>query len=384
MTATPFRSSWMNEELDLLRDSVRRFFEAEAVPNDHRWNQQKHVDREFWRKAGEVGILCAGIPAEYGGAGGTFAHEAVIFEEQGRAACTSFGNHVHSGISAHYVNAYGSEAQKRRYLPKLASGEMVAAIAMTEPGAGSDLQNIKTRAVRDGDHYVISGAKTFISNGSQADLLVLAVKTNLDAGGRGISMLLVETADLPGFRRGKILDKVGMHGQDTSELFFDEARVPVEALLGVAEGQGFAQMMQQLPRERVIIALQALATAERAVELTHQYTHERKAFGKHIADFQNTRFSLAECHTEARIGRVFIDHCIEKLLVAELDTATASMAKYWITDKQCEIVDTCLQFFGGYGYIAEYPIARMFADARVQKIYGGANEIMKEVIARSM
>lgn len=384
MTTMPYRSTWMNDELELLRDAVRRFFEAEAVPNDRRWNEQKHVDRAFWRKAGEVGVLCAGIPAEYGGVGGSFAHEAVIFEEQGRACCTSFGNHVHSGISAHYILAYGSEAQKRRWLPRLASGEMIAAIAMSEPAAGSDLQGIKTRARRDGDHYLVSGAKTFISNGALADLLVLVVKTDPALGAKGISLLVVETAGLAGFRRGRVLDKVGMHGQDTSELFFDEARVPVANLLGSAEGQGFAQMMQQLPRERLIIALQAQATIERAVELTQQYVRERKAFGQPIGDFQNTRFVLAECHTEARIGRVFLDHCVELQLRRQLDTATASMAKYWVTDKQCEIVDRCLQFFGGYGYMAEYPIARMYADARVQRIYGGANEIMKEVIARSM
>ncbi|SEQ47838.1 acyl-CoA dehydrogenase [Solimonas aquatica] len=383
MTQLAYRSPWMTQELELLRDSARRFFEAEAVPNEARWAQQKHVDREFWRKAGEMGLLCAGIPAEYGGGDGSFAHEAVIFEEQGRIACSSFGNHVHSGIAAHYIASYGNEAQKRRWLPRLASGEMISGIAMTEPGAGSDLQGIKTRALREGDHYRVTGAKTFISNGYLADLLVLVVKTDPALGGKGVSLLVVETANLPGFRRGRVLDKVGMHGQDTSELFFDDSPVPVENLLG-SEGQGFVQLMQQLPRERLIIALQAQATIERAVALTQEYVRERKAFGKTIGEFQNTRFSLAECHTEARIGRVFVDHCITQFLAGTLDSATASMAKYWVTDKQCEIIDRCLQFFGGYGYMNEYPIARMFADARVQKIYGGANEIMKELIARSM
>lgn len=384
MSQQSFQSSWMTEELSLLRDSVRRFFEAEAIPNDRRWMAQKHVDRSFWLKAGELGILCAGVPAEYGGGGGSFAHEAVIFEEQGRAYCSSFGNHVHSGISAHYILAYGSEAQKLRWLPKLASGEMIAAIAMTEPSAGSDLQGIRTRAVRDGDHYVISGSKTFISNGGSADLLVLVAKTDPAAGSRGLSMIVVETADLPGFRRGQVLDKIGMHGQDTAELFFEEARVPIDNLLGPVEGQGFRQMMEQLPRERLVISIQAQATMERAVELTHEYVNERKAFGKPIGEFQNTRFTLAECHTEARVGRVFIDHCIALQQDGRLDNASAAMAKYWVSDRQCEIVDRCLQFFGGYGYITEYPIARMYADVRVQKIYGGANEIMKEIIARSM
>jgi acyl-CoA dehydrogenase len=373
----------MADELASFRDAVRRFVEAELAPHEARWGRQQHVDREAWRKAGEMGILLADVPEQYGGAGATFAHECVVFEELQRANVTSFGKHVHS-IVAHYLLAYGSEAQKTRWLPKMATGELIAAIAMSEPGAGSDLQGVRTRAVRQGDQYVVDGSKTFISNGYLADLICLVVKTDPAAGAKGVSLLMVETADLAGFRVGRILDKVGMHGQDTAELYFDDVRVPAGNLLGAAEGRGFAQLMQQLPWERTIVAVAAVAAIERAVELTTDYVKERTAFGKPLIEMQNTRFKLAECKTAAHIARVFLNDCIERMMDGTMDAATASMAKWWTTEQQCRVIDECLQLFGGYGYMMDYPIGKMYADARVQKIYGGSNEIMKELIARSL
>jgi acyl-CoA dehydrogenase len=374
----------MTEDLDLLRQLARTFLEKEATPNQERWAAQKHVDREFWNKAGEVGLLCLSIPEEYGGGGGTFAHEAVLLEEQARAGDSSWGNSVHSGIVAHYLLAYGSEEQKQRWLPQLASGRMVGAIAMSEPGAGSDLQGVKTKAIRDGDHYVVNGSKTFITNGSQTDLVIVVAKTNPAEGAAGISLIVVETADAPGFRRGRVLDKVGLKGQDTAELFFDDVRVPVANLLGPAEGQGFIQLMQQLPQERLIIAVASVAGIEAAVDLTLEYVKERTAFGRELIKFQNTKFTLAECATEAAVTRAFVDDCVGQHLEGELDVPTAAMAKWWSTERLCRVVDECVQLFGGYGYMTEYPIARAWADARVQKIYGGTNEIMKEIIARSL
>jgi acyl-CoA dehydrogenase len=375
---------WSNDELEMLRDSARRFFAEHVTPHEKRWDAQQHVDRELWNKAGAIGLLCASIPAEYGGAGGDFRHEAVLYEEQAFANNVSFGNQVHSSKCAHYFANYGTEQQKRRYLPKMASGELVCAIAMTEPGTGSDLQAVKSRAIRHGDHYVVNGAKTFITNGGLCDLILLVAKTDPAQGAKGISLIIVETAELPGFKCGRLLEKIGQHGQDTAELFFDDVRVPLDRLLGEQEGQGFVQLMRQLPQERLIIAVSAVAAIEKAIELTTQYVKQREAFGKPLFDMQNTRFTLAECKTEAHIARVFINDCIAKHVRGELDNATASMAKWWCTQKQCEIVDRCLQLFGGYGYVAEYPIAKMYADARVQKIYGGANELMKELIARAM
>jgi len=375
---------WSNDELEMLRDTARRFFAEEVTPNERRWDEQQHVDRALWTKAGAIGLLCPSVPEEYGGAGGDFRHDAVIFEEQSYANNSSFGLHVHSGIGAHYFVNYGTEEQKRRILPKLASGEWICAIAMTEPGTGSDLQGVKTRAERVGDEYVVNGAKTFISNGYMADLVILVAKTAPSKGSKGISLLAVETRDLPGFRRGRILEKLGQKGQDTAELFFDDVRVPASALIGEHEGQGFVQLMQQLPQERLIVAVAAVATMEKAVEITTQYTKERQAFGKPLFELQNTRFTLAECKTEAAVARAFLDDCIARHVRGELDNAAASMAKWWCSQKQCEVVDKCLQLFGGYGYMMEYPIAKMYADARVQKIYGGANELMKELIARSM
>ncbi|GLZ29611.1 acyl-CoA dehydrogenase [Lentzea sp. NBRC 105346] len=370
----------MDEDLDQLRQLARTFLEKEVAPHQERFAAQKQVDRDLWRRAGDVGLLCLSIPEEYGGGGGTFAHEAVLIEEQARVGDSSWGNSVHSGIVAHYLLSYGTEEQKRRWLPKLASGEYVGAIAMSEPGAGSDLQGIRTRALREGDEYVINGSKTFITNGSQADLVIVVAKTDPSEGAAGISLLVVEND----IRRGRVLEKVGLKGQDTAELFFDDVRVPVSHLLGGQEGQGFVQLMQQLPQERLLIAVASVAGIERAVEVTLEYTKDRTAFGKELFKFQNTRFKLAECATEAAVTRAFVDECIEKHLTGSLDVPTAAMAKWWSTDRLCRVVDECVQLFGGYGYMTEYPIARAWADARVQRIYGGTNEIMKEIIARSL
>ena len=376
-------SPWMNDELALFRDAVRRFVAAEIAPHEARWEAQQHVDRDAWRKAGAMGLLLTDIPEAYGGAGGTFAHECVVFEELQRANVTSFGKHVHS-IVAHYVLAYGTEAQKRRWLPPMAAGELIAAIAMTEPGAGSDLRGIRTRAVRSGGDYVLNGAKTFISNGYLADLVCVVAKTDAAAGSRGVSLVVVETRGLAGFRRGRILDKIGQKGQDTAELFFDDVRVPADHLLGGEEGRGLHQLMAQLPWERTIVAVAAVAAIELAVELTVGYVKEREAFGQKLIELQNTRFTLAECATAARVARVFVDDCVARVQAGTLDAATAAMAKWWTTEQQCQVIDRCLQLFGGYGYMREYGIAKLYADARVQKIYGGANEIMKELIARGL
>ncbi len=377
------RSPWMTDDLDDLRRMVRGFMEKSVAPNVDKYVEQHHVDRDLWNQAGELGLLCMSIPEEYGGGGGTFAHESVLIEEQARIGDSSWGVTLHNGIIAHYLLAYGSEEQKQTWLPKMASGEVVGAIAMTEPGTGSDLQNVKTRAVRDGDDYVIDGSKTFITNGSQADLIVVVVKTDTSEGAKGISLVLVE-GDREGFRRGRVLDKIGQRGQDTSELFFDGVRVPTSNLLGTEEGQGFVQLMQQLPQERLIIAVASIAGMEAAIDHTLRYTKERQAFGRPVFGFQNTKFKLAEAATETRIGRVFVDDCIVKHLNGALDIPTVAMAKWWTTDRAMTVLDECMQLFGGYGYMSEYPVGRMWADARVQKIYAGTNEIMKEIIARSL
>ncbi len=379
-----YNSPWMNDELRVLQDAVRQFFAKEFVPHYERWIEQGMVDREAWTKAGEMGILCASIPEEYGGAGGTFAHDAVIAQELIRAGISGFNVGVHSVILAHYILSYGTEEQKMRWLPKMVSGEIVGAIAMTEPGTGSDLGGVTTTARREGSHYVINGSKTFITNGIHANLICVVTKTDTGVGHKGISLLMAETENLEGFTRGRALKKLGLKASDTTELFFDNARVPDSCLLGGEEGKGFAQLMNQLPRERLYIAVNAVTMMERAIHETVKHVKERKAFGKHLIDFQNTRFKLAECKTEATIARIFLDHCIERVLDATLDLPTAAMAKWWTTQKQCEIVDECMQHFGGYGYIMEYPIAHMYADSRVQKVYGGSNEIMKELIARSL
>jgi alkylation response protein AidB-like acyl-CoA dehydrogenase len=376
------RPAWSNDDVEAFRDLARTFLEKECAPHEERWGAQQHVDREVWNKAGELGLLCPSIPTEFGGGGGTFALEAVMAEEQTRTLAPSLGTAVHSTIVAHYVNSYGTEEQKQRWLPKLASGEFVGAVAMTEPGTGSDLQNVKTKAVRNGDDYVLDGSKTFISNGLHADLVITVAKTDPENAASGISLIVVETEGLDGFSRGRVLRKIGQHGQDTAELFYDAVRVPAANLLGAEEGQGFIQLMQQLPQERLVLAVAAVAAIEVALEHTLKYTKERQAFGKPVFQFQNTRFKLAEMATTARIARVFIDDCIGRHIAGALDVQTASMAKWWTTQMQCDVADECLQFFGGYGYMQEYPISRMFTDSRIQKIYGGTNEIMKEIISR--
>ncbi|GAA3239420.1 acyl-CoA dehydrogenase family protein [Pseudonocardia petroleophila] len=381
MSAT--RSPWMNTDLDDFRDMARTFCEKELAPHQDRWMEQKQVDRELWNKAGEVGLLCLSIPEEYGGGGGNFAHEAVLIEEQAACGDSCWGVALHNAIVAHYVLAYGTEEQKLGWLPKLASGEWVGAIAMTEPGTGSDLQNVQTKAAREGDDYVVNGAKTFITNGGQADVVLVVAKTDPAAGAQGISLLVVE-AERAGFRRGRILDKVGLKGQDTAELFFDDVRVPVGNLLGGTEGQGFVQLMQQLPQERLLIGITSVAAMEMAVRETVRYTKDRSAFGREIFSFQNTRFTLAEAATEARVCRVFLDDCITKHLAGELDIPTVAMLKWWTSERAMRVIDECVQLHGGYGYMSEYRIARAWTDQRVQKIYGGTNEIMKEIISRTL
>ncbi|AZG47119.1 acyl-CoA dehydrogenase family protein [Gordonia insulae] len=384
MPSTTYRSPWRDDETTALGELADKFFAREIIPNRERFEQQHFVDRDVWTKAGDIGLLCCSIPEEYGGGGGTFTHDLAVFEAQARALDTGFGNAVHSGIVAHYILAYGTEEQRRRWLPRMASGDTIAAVAMTEPGAGSDLKNIKTTAIRDGDHCVVNGSKTFISNGSQADLIVVVAKTDPSAGAKGVSLVVVETADAPGFTRGRILDKVGQQAADTSELSFEDVRVPAGNLLGGEEGRGFGQLMTQLAQERLIIGVTAVATMEAAVAETVAYTKSRNAFGQTIFDFQNTKFVLAECETLAHACRVFIDSCIDRHLNGQLDGTTAAMAKWWLTEQQCQVIDRCVQLFGGYGYMREYPIARMYADARVQKIYGGSNEVMKDLIARAL
>ena len=379
-----YKSPWMDDELAIFRSSVRRFVREEFVPHEKRWREQHHIDREAWKKAGEMGILLTDVPEEYGGGGGTFAHECVVMEELSYAGVTSFG-HVVQSIVAHYLVAYGTEEQKQEWLPAMGQGRIVAALAMTEPNAGSDLQAIRTRAIRQGEQYVVSGSKTFITNGYHADLICLAAKTDAtQKGAQSISLIMVETKNLQGYRVGGMLDKIGQRGQDTCELFFDDVRVPTANLLGTEEGKGFTQMMEQLPYERTMVGVGAVAAMQQALEITTQYVKERKMFGKTLFDLQNTRFKLAECKTEAHIARVFIDHCIQQVIAGTLDTATAAMAKWWLTDKQFQIADECLQLHGGYGYSLEYPIAHIWADSRVQRIYGGANEVMKELVARTL
>jgi long-chain-acyl-CoA dehydrogenase len=376
-------SPWMDEDLAIFRDSAVRFLDTEMVPNEAQWRKQQNVGKDIWRKAGAMGFLCTDVPAEYGGGGGDFRHEAVLYEELARRGLSGFGQGVHS-ICAHYLVNHGTEEQKRRFLPRLARGELIGAIGMTEPGAGSDLQGLKTRAVRDGEDYLVNGSKIFITNGYLSGLIALVVKTQPGAGAKGTSILMVETADLEGFRVGRILDKMGMKSQDTAELFFENVRVPAANLLGGAEGQGFYQLMGDLPYERAVIAVAAVGAMEGALAATIKYVKERKAFGKTIAEFQNTKFKLAEIATKTRISRIFLDDCIVKVVAGTLDTVTASMAKFWTTDTQQEVLDECVQLHGGYGYMNEYLVCRLFADSRVQRIYGGTNEIMKELISRAL
>jgi acyl-CoA dehydrogenase len=378
------RPAWMTEDLVLLEEQAKRFLDAEFVPHLDKWHDEHMYPREVWTKAGEAGLLCASMPEEYGGAGGTFAHEAIINREYSLAGFDTFGAPLHSGIVAPYILHYGTDEQKKRWLPKLATGELVGAIAMTEPGTGSDLQGVRSTAVKSGNRYMLNGSKTFITNGQHANLIVVVAKTDPKERAKGISLMVVETDDAPGFRRGRKLKKLGMDSADTSELFFDDVSLPTENLLGTEEGQGFTQLMNELPQERLIVALHAVAMMERALALTVDYVKQRKAFGKAIIEFQNTQFELADIKTETTVGKVFIDHCIERHIAGQLDTVTASMAKTWATDMLGKVTDRCLQLFGGYGYMDEYPISRLYRDARVMRIYAGTNEIMKLVIARSL
>lgn len=366
----------------LFRDSVRRFVAEEIAPHHARWEQDGVVSRDAWRAAGKAGFLLTNIPVEYGGGGADFLTSVILIEEMMSGVFSGPGFRLHSDIVAPYILHLGTEAQKKTLLPAMARGDIVTAIAMTEPGAGSDLKSIVTRARRDGGDYVISGAKTFITNGQLADLVVVVCKTDPAAGAKGISLILVETAR-PGFARGRNLDKVGMKAQDTSELFFDEVRVPVSNLLG-REGGGFAHLMDELPQERLLVGITAVAVMEAALRWTLEHTRGRKAFGGTLADFQNTRFKLAEVKTEVTVARTFLDDCIVKHMRGDLDVPTAAMCKWWLSELECRVVDTCLQLFGGYGYMREFPIARAYEDARVHRIYAGANEVMKEIVARSL
>ncbi|MFZ5531421.1 MAG: acyl-CoA dehydrogenase family protein [Pseudomonadota bacterium] len=379
----PHQPAWMDADLQTYRDMVRRFVQEKVAAHEDRWRAQQHVDRELWREAGALGVLLADVPEAYGGSGGHYGHMAVLFEELAYAGDSAFGVHVHA-IAAHYLLRHGTDGQKHRYLPLLASGEMVGAIAMSEPNAGSDLQGVRTTALRDGDDYVLNGSKIFISNGYLADLIVVVAKTDTGAGAKGVSLLLLETKNAPGFTVGRILEKLGQKGQDTCELFFDEVRVPAANLLGGVEGQGFYQLMQELPYERTILANISIGRIERALDLTVQYTKERKAFGRAVFDMQNTRFKLAEVKAQTVVARTFTDSCVERLINGTMDTVTASIAKLWLSELECKVIDECVQFFGGYGYMLEYPITQLYADARVQRIYGGTSEIMKEIIARSL
>ena len=381
MLPSLYRYPWMTEEMEAFREQVRRFIAGELTPRLADWRRQGFVPREAWRALGDLGFLLPELAEVWGGAGATVAHQLVVQDELAKAEVPA-NSGVHS-IVAHYIVDYGTEAQRQRWLPRLVSGELFAGIALTEPGCGSDLKALATRARREGGEYVIDGAKTFITSGSTASLLVVAVRTG-EAGGGGVSLVVLETQDLPGFRVGRRLEKLGQHAGDTAELFFESVRVPADHLLGGQEGLGFGHLMSQLPYERLLVAVPAAAVIERAVELTVEYTSTRKAFGQRLAQFQNTRFKLAECATLAHVVRGFVNDCIQRLLDGTLDAEAAYMAKWWCTEQQCRVTDECLQLFGGYGYMAEYPIARLYADSRVQKIYAGTNEIMKDLIARRL
>ena len=383
MTLLPqlHRHAWMDADIEAFRDQARRYIDRELVPHLDGWRRQGFIPREVWRPFGELGFLLPELSEAYGGAGANLAYQLVVQDELARAEVPA-NTAVHS-IVAQYIVAYGTEAQKQRWLPKLASGQMLAGIALTEPGCGSDLKALRTKASKQGDHYLIDGAKTFITNGFTANLLVVAVRTG-GAGSAGVSLMVLETENLPGFRVGRRLEKLGQHASDTAELFFDAVRIDQDQLLGEQEGLGFRQLMSQLPYERLLIAVPAAAVIEKAVELTVDYTRNRKAFGQTVFDFQNTRFKLAECATLAHVVRSFVNDCVQRLLDGTLDDEAAYMAKWWCSEQQCKVTDECLQLFGGYGYMAEYPIARLYADARIQRIYGGTTEIMKDLIARRL
>ncbi len=384
MAIQNFPATWMSDEHRMLQEAATRFFKEQWAPRDAMWRENGMMDCEAWQEAGANGFLCASVPEQYGGGGGDFGHEAALIHAQGEAGLAGFGGSVHSGIVAPYLLHFGTEAQKQRWLPRLATGELIGAIAMTEPGTGSDLQGLRTLATREGDSYRINGSKTFITNGQLCNLVVVACKTDKDQGAQGISLMVVETDVVEGFRRGRNLEKIGMESQDTSELFFDDVLVPADNLLGDQEGQGFFQMMQELPQERLIVATGGIAAMEYAMQVTLAYTKERKAFGKPIFAFQNTRFKLAECQALLLASRALVDAAMVAHLKGELGIDRAALIKFWVTDNQCKLIDECLQLFGGYGYMKEYPIARLWADSRVQRIYGGTNEIMKELASRFM
>lgn len=374
----------LNTELEQFRDMVKRFLDKEIKPNYEQWEKDGIIPRDVWYNMGANGLLCVDQPEEYGGVGVSYLYSMVVLEEASRAnfASLATGLSVHSDIAAPYVQHIGNQAQRQNWLPKMISGEVIGAIGMTEPGAGSDLQAIRTTAIRNGDHYVLNGSKTFITNGQHADLVILAAKTDPNGGAKGVSLFLVDM-NLAGCARGRNLEKMGLHSQDTSELFFDNVKLPLDSLLG-EEGKGFAYLMNELPRERLNLAVCAVAASEGLLEATIAYTQERKAFGNPISKLQNTRFTLATCHTDIAVNRAFINQCIDQYMVGKLDASTAAVAKLSTTDMQCRVADACLQLFGGYGYMMEYPAARAYVDARIQRIYGGTNEIMKEVIARSL
>jgi alkylation response protein AidB-like acyl-CoA dehydrogenase len=370
------------EEYELYRDQVRRFVERQITPHHAKWEKDKVVPRSVWLAAGEAGLLCPSISDEYGGCGGDRLHSTIVIEELARAGATGPGFALHSDIVAPYIFAYGTEEQRQRYLPPMAKGEIIGAIAMSEPGAGSDLQGVRTTAMRRGNGYVLNGSKTFITNGQSADLVIVVAKTDPTLGAKGITLFLVD-ARLPGFSKGRNLEKLGLHAQDTSELFFQDVELPGDARLG-AEGQGFILLMKELAWERLQIAIAGIASAEAALQSTLDYVRQRKVFGQTVFDFQTTKHKLAELKTEILIGRTFVDRCIQQMMDGDLDATTSAMAKYWVSDLQCKVMDQCLQLHGGYGYMMEYPITRAYADARVQRIYGGTNEIMKELIARTL
>jgi len=371
-----------SEEHELFREQVRKFVEREIVPHHPKWEKEKVVPRSVWLAAGEAGLLLPAIPDEYGGSGGDRLHSAIVMEELARAGASGPGFSLHSDIVAPYILAYGTEDQKRKFLPRMAKGEIIGAIAMTEPGAGSDLQGVRTTALPRGNGYLLNGQKTFITNGQNADVVITVAKTDPSQGAKGITLFLVERG-MQGFERGRNLEKLGMHAQDTSELFFQDVELPGDARLG-NEGEGFILLMKELAWERLQIAISGISAAEAALQWTIDYTRERKAFGRAIHDFQTTKHKLAELKTEVQVGRTFVDRCLQQMMEHELDATTAAMAKYWVTDLQCKVMDVCVQLHGGYGYMMEYPITRAYADARVQRIYGGTNEIMKELIARAL
>lgn len=376
-----YRHAWMDDDIEAFREQVRRYVRTQLMPQTENWRRQGYIPRDTWRPFGDLGFLLPELPEAFGGSGVNLAYQLVVQDELAKAEVPA-NTAVHT-IAAHYILDYGTEEQKHRWLPKMASGEHLAGIAMTEPGCGSDLKELRTRARRDGDCYVINGAKTFITNGVTGSLLVVACRTG-DAGAKGVSLIVLETEKLPGFRVGRRLEKIGQHGSDTAELFFDDVRVPVGNLIGTEEGRGFAQLMSQLPYERMLLCVPAAAVIELALDLTLEHVKQRKMFGKTLFDLQNTQFKLAEVATSAHVVRSFVNDCVQRLIDGTLDPQAAYMAKWWCTEQQCKMVDECLQLFGGYGYMVEYPIARLYADARVQRIYGGANEVMKDLIARAL